>query len=836
MDISAALAALAEPAQTHRLIRLQAPLAGLVPERFSGQESVCAPFRFEIDCLATSAFLPVEDLLEQPLILELARADGGLRRWHGLCTGVDSLGGDGGLARYRLVMEPWTALLGLRRNAVIFQDMDVRAICTQVFADYPQASYRFDVAANLPVPAITTQYRETDAQFVTRLLANAGLAWRYEQAQDGEAAHTLVVFDPQAELADTGTLRFHRADYAEAEDAITAFGEQRRIAPNAAVVASWHSEQVGAVSGQASAEEPELPALEIFVAPRSGALPTGEQAAAAAQARLDALRLTRRVHAGAGSGRQLQAGATFALAAHDRFGGQRFVPLSVMHVAANNLGSGVVDLLDAPDLERGSYRNRFVAVPEGTPLRALPVDRPTAPGLQTARVVGLPEAAVTANRDHQVRIQFDWQRGAVPNAGGLAGEEAARDHAPGDATSGTWVPVAEAVAGPNWGSHFLPRVGAEVLVAFQQGDIDQPRVVGQLYNGEVAPPFGGDVDSGQPGVLSGLHSTAHDGSGHQQWLLDDTPGQLRTRLHTSLADSRLELGYLVEHADTRRGALRGQGFELATQGWGQVHAAQGLLLSTTARQGAVSTAQDASEAVAQLKGAERTVQALADTLVQQQVPTLQSGENLVALRESIDPDADGQYGGSVNGQSAFKPGAGRAPGDAPVEALAQPRLLAESPDRIALASANSGVAYAGGALHWTVQDDAHLAAGQTLSAVAGQHASLFAQAGPIKAIAAAGPVSLQAHAGELELLADQDVTITATDARIEVLAQQKIVLQAGQSAITLEGGDITFACPGEFTVKASQHPFLGGESGDLRMSLPDGLVHLEPDRMLDFSG
>ncbi|WP_331716780.1 type VI secretion system Vgr family protein [Stenotrophomonas sp. MMGLT7] len=302
-----------------------------------------------------------------------------------------------------------------------------------------------------------------------------------------------------------------------------------------------------------------------------------------------------------------------------------------------------------------------------------------------------------------------------------------------------------------------------------------------------------------------------------------------------LADSWLELGYLVEHAHTRRGALRGQGFELATQGWGQVHAAQGLLLSTTARQGAVSNAQDASEAVAQLKGAERTVQALADTLVQQQVPTLQTGENLTALRESIDPEADGKYGGSVNGQSAFKPGAGREPGDAPVEALAQPRLLAESPDRIALASANSGVAYAGGALHWTVQDDTHLAAGQTLSAVAGQHASLFAQAGPIKAIAAAGPVSVQAHAGELELLADQDVTVTATDDRVEVLAQQKIVLQAGQSAITLEGGDITFACPGEFTVKASRQPFLGGERGSYELQLSQGVASFQPHRFFEFS-
>ena len=836
MDVSAALARLAAPSQQSRLIQLHSPLPGLVVERFTGQERICASFRFEIDCLATSAFLPVDDLLEQPLTLLLRQADGRQRRWHGLCTAVHVLGGDGGLARYRLTLEPWTALLALRRNAVIFQDLDVRGICEKIFADYPQATYRFDVQSALPAPAITTQYRESDADFVARLLANAGLAWRYEHAQEGEAAHTLVVFDPQAELPEGGPIRFHRADYAEAEDAVTAFGEQRQVVPNAALVASWHSEQLASIAGRHQVEDQGLPPLEVYVQPRAGMLPRSEQAQTAAQARLEALRLARRVHAGAGSARTLAAGTRYTLRQHAQHEGLEFIPLVVAHTATNNLESDIAELLAAPELERGSYRNRFVAVPVGTALRPLPQDRPSVHGLQSARVVGLPDAAVTPNRDHQVRIQFAWQRGSTPNPGGLAAEGAAHAHAPGDAGSGTWVPVAEAVAGPNWGSHFLPRIGAEVLVEFQHGDIDQPRITGQLYNGEVAPPFGGGVETDQPGTLSGLHTTAHDGGGSQQWVIDDTPGQLRTRLHTSLADSRLELGYLVEHADTRRGALRGQGFELATQGWGQVHAAQGLLLSTTARQGAVSTAQDASEAVAQLKGAERTVQALADTLVQQQVPTLQSGENLAALRESIDPDADGQYGGSVNGQSAFKPGAGRAPGDAPVEALAQPRLLAESPDRIALASANSGVAYAGGALHWTVQDDAHLAAGQTLSAVAGQHASLFAQVGPIKAIAAAGPVSLQAHAGELELLADQDVTITATDARIEVLAQQKIVLQAGQSAITLEGGDITFACPGEFTVKASQHPFLGGDSGDLRMSLPDGLVHLEPDRMLDFSG
>ncbi|UXV79833.1 DUF2345 domain-containing protein [Xanthomonas oryzae pv. oryzae] len=467
-------------------------------------------------------------------------------------------------------------------------------------------------------------------------------------------------------------------------------------------------------------------------------------------------------------------------------------------------------------------------MPAATPLRALPQDRSRMPGPQSARVVGVADAALSPSRDHQVRIQFPWQRGDQPTPGGLTDSAStAPGHAPGDQRAGTWVPVAEWVAGPNWGSHFLPRIGSEVLVEFLHGDIDQPRITGQLYNGEVAPPFGGGLDAraGHPGTLSGLHTQSHDGSGTQQWLLDDTPGQLRTRLHTSLADTRLELGYLVQHSDTARGALRGQGFELASQGWGNVHAAQGLLLSSSARGQGASTALDVAEAVAQLHGAQRTAQALHATLTQQQVPGLDAHPSVTRLREAIDPQAQGKYTAAVGGQAATTPADGGRDGQAPVERFAQARLLGESPDHIAWTTPASAVAYAGQALQLTVQQDAQLSAGQTLSAVSGQHTALFAQRGPIKLIAAAGPVSLQAHTGALELLADQAVTVTATDTRIDVLAQHKIVLQAGQTRITLEGGDITFACPGQFTVKASMHPFLGGEMNVAPLSaLPGSLI------------
>ncbi|WP_033482825.1 type VI secretion system Vgr family protein [Xanthomonas citri] len=835
--LAVALASLAQPSQHARLIQLRAPVEGLVVERFHGQEAVCGATVLQIACLATSAFLDAEALLEQPLDLQLRQADGTQRHWQGLCTEVAQLGGDGGLARYRLTLEPWTALLQLRRNALVFQDLDARAICERIFADYPQAAFRFDVQAALPAHPITTQYRETDWAFVTRLLAEAGLAWRYAHAQDEDSeatAATLVIFDPQAQAPDSGTLRFHRSDAAEADDAIGAFGERRGVVPTASTVASWHSEQLRAVAAQAQAqaqaesETGALPPLEVYVQPRAGRFAQQATAQEQAQARLDALRVPHTLHAGAGSARVLAAGAAFTLRQHAQYDGQRFVPVAIEHVAVNNLGQGIVALLDAPDLEHGSYRNRFLAVPAATPLRALPQDRPRMPGPQSARVVGVADAALSPSRDHQVRIQFPWQRGAQPTPGGLTDSAStAPGHAPGDQRAGTWVPVAEWVAGPNWGSHFLPRIGSEVLVEFLHGDIDQPRITGQLYNGEVAPPFGGGLDesASHPGTLSGLHTQSHDGGGTQQWLLDDTPGQLRTRLHTSLADTRLDLGYLVQHSDTARGALRGQGFELASQGWGNVHAAQGLLLSSSARGQGASTALDVAEAVAQLHGAERTAQALHDTLTQQQVPGLDASASVTRLREAIDPQAQGKYTAAVGGQPATKPADGGRDGQAPVERFAEARLLGESPDHIAWTTPASAVAYAGQALQLTVQHDAQLSAGQTLSAVSGQHTALFAQRGPITLIAAAGPVSLQAHTGALELLADQALTVTATDTRIDVLAQHKIVLQAGQTRLTLEGGDITFACPGQFTVKASRHPFLGGEMNVAPLSaLPGSLI------------
>ena len=120
-----------------------------------------------------------------------------------------------------------------------------------------------------------------------------------------------------------------------------------------------------------------------------------------------------------------------------------------------------------------------------------------------------------------------------------------------------------------------------------------------------------------------------------------------------------------------------------------------------------------------------------------------------------------------------------------------------------------------------------MAAAHTVSSVAADAANLFTHSGGIQAIAGNGPVSLQAHTDQLEIVADKEITVISVNDCIEIKAKEKIVLQAGQSAVTLEGGDITFACPGKFSVKGGKHLFDKGAKRNLGFTpLPDARVKL----------
>ena len=602
----------------------------LAVEGFTGREGVNALFLFEIDALSTSTDLDLAQFIGEALTLGLLQPDGSRRSWHGLCTAASWLGADGGVARYRLRLEPALAMLALRRDSYIFQDKNVRDIACELLADYPQVQFAFDVTQDLLPRAVCTQYRESDLAFFTRLLASEGLSWRFEH---DEGEHRLVIFDSRATAPATPggeLLRFHGVRATEEDDAIDGFRARRSVQGNRVAISSWDPAQVMApgLGHESNLDAGELPFMAVYDG--SGERIFAERSAADAHSELmlQALELGNKVFEGSGAVRRLAAGHAFQLSEHDRYpeGANVFKVLSVQHEARNNFQAGIADLGGA-SVENGTYRSVFTCVREVValvPALTAQPHRVAAPGPQCALVVGLAGAVVTSNHDHQVRVQFPWQRGARPNAGGMAHNLDAKGCAPGNETSGAWVRVAEALAGPNWGTVFTPRIGTEVLVDFIEGDIDRPVIVAQLYNGTDLPPFSAGVDSGvnHAGALSGIHTRNFDGSGYNQWQIDDTTGQLRMRLATSVGATQLNLGYLIhqEPGTAQRGAYRGSGFELRTDAWAVIRGGEGVLLSTRARpalgSSVTSTQMDVAEAVAQFKAAAELTGKLGDAAAQ----------------------------------------------------------------------------------------------------------------------------------------------------------------------------------------------------------------------------
>ncbi len=832
MDVVAALKGYS---QATRHIQIDTVMAGaFAVERFHGREAVNESFRFEIDVLSSEPFLDLGPLIGSAARLRLATG-AGERSWNGYITHAAYADTDGEITRYRLTLESWLALLHLRRNCLYFTDLDPMGICDRVFGDYPEAHWRYDVSDAQRTYALRGQYRETDFAFVLRLLSEAGLSFHIEHAQEASGSkpsgnHTVVIADHRAERKNGTSIGYQIQDVGDPDGVITQFTERHQWVPDKVVVTSWKASEVQALAGHAAAaadaDAPVLPVREVFDGQRAGRFDTSAQAQRYAEQRLDALRLPKTIHYGAGTARMLEVGKTHTLTGYLNRS-HTFVPLSIEHEAVNNLGAEIGELLKRGELTAGHYRNRFVAVPDGVPIIPPLVERPLVHGVQTAIVVGEPSASVSSTRDHQVRIQFPWMRGTTPLPGGLT-DTASRSnpagHAPGDHRSGVLARIAEQAAGPNFGHVFTPRVGAEVVVGFDSGNIDQPVVLGQVYGGRVKPPFAAGDGSGanHPGTLTGLQTQTLDGQPGSRWVMDDASGQLRHELGNSVADSRLAQGYLIDQQASTRGAYRGEGFELSTQGWAVARAGEGMLVSSTARSNASSTQMDLAEGVGQLARAVETAKGLDAAATEAKADGLGGNPAQADFLKAIDPAQDGKYTGAVNGQAATKPVGKQRSGGDPVERFATAAVVFDSPANLVLSTPNSAVAYAAEHVHLTAQGDAHVAADATVAGISGDAASFYAATGGVKIIANHGPVTMEAHTSTMEIVADQSVQVSSAEDRVDVLAKDTIVLQQGPNRITLSGADITVETPGQFQVKSGSHVFVGPQSAPPNLSpLPD---------------
>jgi type VI secretion system secreted protein VgrG len=117
--------------------------------------------------------------------------------------------------------------------------------------------------------------------------------------------------------------------------------------------------------------------------------------------------------------------------------------------------------------EGESYSNTFTCIPLSVPFRPLRVTgRPKINSLQSAIVVGPSGEEIYTDQYGRIQVMFPWDRLG---------------------TGTTWARVSQVWAGNNWGAMFLPRIGQEVWVDFEEGNPDHPVIVGSVYNAEQMP-------------------------------------------------------------------------------------------------------------------------------------------------------------------------------------------------------------------------------------------------------------------------------------------------------------------------------------------------------------
>ncbi|AZB52571.1 type VI secretion system tip protein VgrG [Xanthomonas campestris] len=694
---------------------------------------------------------------------------------------------------------------------------------------------------------------------------------------DTRGTHTLVLSDHNAAFAALGTVRYHRHDATEQQDSVQQWSPARRWRTARLSRASWdyRSRSLRPAGAEAT------PLGDIDAADVDTAGPYGWQDSTRGQRRaqqqLDAQQVAAQTIEGQGTWRQLAPGKRFALSQHAGVAADAaFLCLQVRHQARNNLGAEVFDALeqalgavavagaplppalaglsggDAPaqdDAEVEFYRNQFTALPATATYRPQTEDghgvrlhpTPTVAGTLSAIVVSDGDP-VQSDRDHRIKVQFPFQRGA--DASSALAHPAGEDNAPGSASAWTWVRVMTPWAGDNWGGVVLPRKGQEVLVGFLEGDIDRPVVIGSVYNGrgqaDAAHNQVGGGGAGATGnapawfqgnahgaVFTGFKSQAlaqsQDGTGgYQQLRLDDTPGQGRAQLSTTQHASTLTLGHLKGGRDNLREGERGFGVDLSTQAYGAVRAGQGLLLSSEPGQQQLA----ASQALSQLEQGEQLLQALADAARQQQAQlpdepdTLPAQDGLKTLQASLKATQSGSAASQLQG------GDGQAPGWSSPALLGSGSagVMSLTPADQVWVSGTQTTLLAGTALNWASQ-------AQLVLAVAGGLV-LYTQGGDpvagspnqergIALHAAQGTLSARAHRNQAKIAAKTQVKLVSTTADVQLAAPTKHLLATAAGAyIKLDGDDIELGAPGTIEFKGGHRVWTGPQGASMSPVMP----------------
>lgn len=434
-----------------------------------GAEAVSQLFAYDILALSDDATISADDLLGTPVAVGVETRDGTQRWLNGLVASFGIEGVDGRFFRYRLVMRPTPWLLTRASNLRIFQQKSVVDIVKAVLADY-SVNLDMQLTATYAVRTYCVQYRESDFDFVSRLLEEEGIFYFFRHSQDqhqwvladGPGVHnpaegfaSIEFLEGKVYVAERPVIREWQMRH-EIQSGLMSLRDYNFETPSADMTGVSES------SGRRHAEADH----EVYDYP--GLYPAAAGGKTRAQVRLDEARSRFGRYTGHTNVLGMAVGTRFTLGNHPRADQNIDYVVLATQVEVRQAG-----------FESGEDRDAFHEVSFtlqrfSDPLRPQRVTRkPTVAGPQTAVVVGDGDAGdIIPDKYGRVNVQFHWDRLGKKNG-----------------QSSCWVRVASPSAGNGWGMISLPRLGQEVVVDFLEGDPDQPLITGRVHNAEQLPPY-----------------------------------------------------------------------------------------------------------------------------------------------------------------------------------------------------------------------------------------------------------------------------------------------------------------------------------------------------------
>lgn len=473
---------------------------------FTIEETLSKPFQADLT-LACEEEVPFADMIGTNGLLTID-SDDGERHLHGIVNRFIHTGVAGRFLLYSARIVPQMWLLSLEQDCRIFQDKSIPDIVKQILEESGITSDLFDFRLQGQYPAVTycVQYRETDLQFVSRLLAREGIFYFFEHSED---KHLLIFGDSPVNyqpIAGENQVPLNPAGGAVAEEeAVISFQVQQQIRSGKYTLRDYNFERPS-LDLTAEQSDSENNRLEVYDYP--GAYATTESGRKKARVRLLQGTMFKEQAEGVGLVPRFVPGLTFVLTAHpiSRFNAE-YLLTDVRHAGAQP--QVLAEMAAADGATR--YENHFTAVPATVTVQTPCAAKPLIEGVQTAIVVGPSDEEIYTDAHGRVKVQFHWDRQGARN-----------EH------SSCWIRVSQSWAGSSYGAMFIPRIGHEVIVDFIEGDPDRPIITGRVYHGTNTPPYPLPDEKTKSTLKS---NSSQGGGGSNEIRFEDQKGSEEIYLH-----------------------------------------------------------------------------------------------------------------------------------------------------------------------------------------------------------------------------------------------------------------------------------------------------------------